>query len=41
MEAISKDKKKKGGSVRFVLMAGQGEPVLLPLDGEVVRSVVS
>ena len=41
MEAISKDKKKKGGSVRFVLMAGQGEPVLRPLDEETVRSVVS
>lgn len=38
--AIGKDKKKKGGEVRFVLMAGQGEPVLMPLPDDAVRKAV-
>lgn len=37
---IGKDKKKKGGEVRFVLMEGQGRPVLMPLDEDTVRSAV-
>ena len=38
--AIGKDKKKRGGEVRFVLMKGQGEPVLMPLDESAVRAAV-
>ena len=38
--AIGKDKKKKGGVVRFILMKGQGEPVLMPLDESIVREAV-
>ena len=41
LAAIAKDKKKKGGEVRFVLMKNQGEPVLTPLDEGVVRRCVS
>ena len=39
-EAIAKDKKKKGGNVRFVLLKGQGEPCLMPLDEGLVRRCV-
>ena len=38
--AIGKDKKKKGGEVKFVLLKGQGEPLLMGLDENIVRSVV-
>lgn len=41
MSAISKDKKKKGGAVRFVLMGNQGQPVLTALDEDIVRRCVS
>ena len=41
MSAISKDKKKKGGAVRFVLMGNQGQPVLTVLDEDIVRRCVS
>ena len=40
MEAVAKDKKKKGGSVKFVLMEGQGRPVLMALDETSVRKSV-
>ena len=40
MKAVRSDKKKSGGSVKFVLMEGQGKPVLIPLDDDVVRSAV-
>lgn len=39
--AIGKDKKKKGGEVKFVLMKNQGEPVLMPLAEDIVKSAVS
>ena len=39
--AIGKDKKKKGGEVKFVLMKGQGEPVLLPLEKKTVEEAVT
>ena len=39
-QAIGKDKKKKGGAVRFVLMEGQGKPVLMPLSEDIVRALV-
>ena len=38
--AIGKDKKKKGGEVRFVLMEGQGKPLLLPLSKDDVKRTV-
>ena len=41
MKAIHSDKKKKGGSVKFVLMEGQGRPVLTALDDAVVRDAVA
>lgn len=40
INAIGKDKKKSNGSVKFVLMKAQGEPVLVSLDESVVRSVL-
>ena len=40
MEAVSKDKKKKGGAVRFILMEGQGMPVAMALAENDVRSAV-
>lgn len=40
LKAISKDKKKSNGSVKFVLMKGQGEPVLMPLEEQIVKSIV-
>ncbi len=40
LSAISNDKKKRAGKVRFVLMKGQGEPYLLPLDTDEIRSLV-
>ena len=40
LAAIRSDKKKSGGSVKFVLMEGQGRPVLMPLDEDTVRSAV-
>ena len=39
--AIAKDKKKKGGEVRFVLMEGQGKPVLLPLEQSTIMEAVA
>ena len=41
IKAISKDKKKSKGSVKFVLMKGQGEPILLPLERETIESVLA
>ena len=41
LSVIKRDKKKKGGAVRFVLMEGQGKPVLKVLsDDEIVRAVL-
>ena len=39
-QAIGKDKKKRGGTVRFVLMEEQGKPVLMPLSEDDVRKAV-
>ena len=40
LKAIGKDKKKKGGIVRFVLMEDQGKPVLTPLsDSDIEKAV--
>ena len=39
-EQVFSDKKKKGGAVRFVLMEGQGKPVLMPLSEDIVRALV-
>lgn len=41
MDAIGKDKKKKGGAVRFVLMEENGKPCLLPLEHDTVKYAVS
>ncbi len=41
IDAIGKDKKKQNGHVRFVLMKGQGEPVLSELSQDVVISAVA
>ena len=38
--AIGKDKKKSRGSVRFVLMEGQGKPVLMELPDDEIRKAV-
>ena len=40
MAAIAKDKKKKGGEVKFILMEGQGSPVLKALEENTIRAVV-
>ncbi len=40
INAIRSDKKKSGGSVRFVLMEGQGKPVLTALDDNAVKAAV-
>lgn len=40
MKAIRSDKKKSGGSVKFVLMEGQGKPVLTALDDNAVKAAV-
>lgn len=40
LAAISSDKKKRGGLVRFVLLKGQGQPVLVPLDTREIRALV-
>ena len=40
MDAVAKDKKKKGGAVRFILMEGQGSPVAMALSTDEVRSAV-
>ncbi|MBN2859518.1 MAG: 3-dehydroquinate synthase [Sphaerochaetaceae bacterium] len=40
LDAIANDKKKRGGLVRFVLLEGQGQPVLVPLDTWEVRALV-
>ena len=40
LKAVSKDKKKKGGAVRFILMEGQGRPVLRVLSDEEIRRTV-
>lgn len=40
MEAIQKDKKKSSGSVKFVLMEGQGKPCLKTLSDEEIKSVL-
>ena len=40
-KAIGKDKKKKSGEVRFVLLEGQGRPVLKPIDEDLVRRIVT
>ena len=39
-EALAKDKKRMAGSVKFVLLEGQGKPVLRPLDMKTVQSAV-
>ncbi len=39
-EAIAKDKKKKSGSVRFVLLEGQGRPVLMPLAEDEIKKAL-
>ena len=41
MVAIKSDKKKSSGSVKYVLIEGQGKPVLSILSDDVVRAVVS
>ncbi len=41
LHIISHDKKKRSGSVMFVLQSGPGETVLTTLDESVVRTVVS
>ncbi|MHC1693294.1 MAG: 3-dehydroquinate synthase family protein [Sphaerochaetaceae bacterium] len=41
LEALSHDKKKREGGIRFVLMAGQGEPVLKTLGNETIQSLIS
>lgn len=38
--AIGKDKKKSNGTVKFVLMKAQGEPILMPLEEKIIRSVL-
>ena len=38
--AIGKDKKKRDGVVKFVLMEGQGKPVLTPIPENIVKAVV-
>ncbi len=38
--AIGKDKKRLGGSVKFVLLEGEGKPVLKDVEREVVHSAV-
>lgn len=38
--AIGKDKKKKKGEVRFVLMEAQGKHRLMPLEKDFIRSIV-
>ncbi len=40
LSAIASDKKKREGKVRFVLMKGQGEPYLLPLDAQEIRDLI-
>lgn len=40
MAAIAKDKKKKGGEVKFILMEGQGSPVLKALEENTIRAVI-
>lgn len=39
-DALLKDKKKSAGSVKFVLLQAQGEPVLMPLEAKLVQSLV-
>jgi len=38
--ALSKDKKKLGGQVKFVLLKGQGDPILSNLDPKLIQSLV-
>lgn len=40
LAAIAKDKKKTKGSVKFVLLSGQGKPVLQVLDNRMIGRVV-
>ena len=40
IKAIGKDKKKSKGTVKFVLMKGQGNPVLISLDEKSIRSAL-
>lgn len=39
-EALLKDKKKISGSIKFVLLSDFGKPVLLPLEQNIIQSVV-
>ena len=39
--AIGKDKKKSNGTVKFILMEGQGRPVLRELSGKDVMHAIS
>lgn len=39
-QSLSKDKKKVDGKVRFVLLEGQGKPILQPLETAMIQSVV-
>ena len=41
LKAVSKDKKKKGGEVRFILMEGQGKPVLRVLSEAEIKKAVT
>ena len=36
LASLNNDKKRREGKIRFILMKGQGEPLLLPLDKEVI-----
>ena len=40
MSALSKDKKKSNGSIKFVLLKGIGEPLLMALDDDSVKEIV-
>ena len=40
MEALEKDKKKKGSSVQFVIQRQQGDTFLSPVDDELLRDVI-
>lgn len=39
-QSLSKDKKKVDGKVRFVLLEGQGKPILQPLESSMVQNLV-
>jgi 3-dehydroquinate synthase len=41
LKAMSRDKKKKSGSVRFILQKNVGETFVTPIDADVLRNVVA